>query len=56
MMSRGCGLDWVTHRWVTIPHRIHSNWVVRMVLPSRRTLKPPGSVSTLRAPLDGIRG
>jgi len=56
MTSRGCGRDWVAHRWVTMPHRMHSNWVVRMVLPSLRTRKPSGSESTLRAPLDGMRG
>ena len=55
MTSRGCGRDWVAHRWVTMPHRMHSNLVVRMVFPRVRTLKPASSQSTLSAPLDGIR-
>jgi hypothetical protein len=44
------------HRWVSMPHEMHSNFVARILLPRLRSLKPAGSLSTLRAPLDGKIG
>jgi hypothetical protein len=39
------------HRRVCTPHPAHSNWVVRMLPPSRRILKPSGRRSTRNAPV-----
>jgi hypothetical protein len=43
-------------RWVSMPQRMHSNFVVRMVLPSVRVLKPSDTRSTLSVPVSGAYG
>jgi hypothetical protein len=43
-------LGGVCYRWVGTPQRAHSNLVVRMMPPNCLTLKPSGSLFTLRVP------
>src|SRR4029077_11177881 len=56
VIGSGCNAIGAIHRWVNTPHGMHSNCVVRMVIPRVRTLNPAGSLSTLTAPFDGIKG